>query len=329
MIVKERKLPISIIKTRALLRRIPQNHQLFPTIREDMKKREAGYKGELSIDYHLGFLDSQIYYILNDLRLPGQNGFFQLDTLILSTKMILTVEVENIAGTLYFDPTFNQLIRTKEGVETGFGNPLSQIKRHETQLNNWLTINNLPNKLPIHSLVVISYPQTIIRTPTENRRINNKVLHAEDLPLKVNQFQTLNSLSIFTDKELKRMIKLLKKQHVDPEFPILNYYHIGPEELIKGVVCANCNHYPLKRIHGSWFCTGCKTKDKKAHLSALEDYSLLISPFISNSQCRHYLGLESAAVATRLLHSMKLTFEGINKGRVYNLNSYHFERVPK
>lgn len=318
MIIKKRKVPLSICKTRALIRRLPPQHSQISLIKENLNKREAGYKGESSVDFYLSFLEEKNYFIFHDIRLQDQSRFFQIDTLLLSEKFVLIIEVKNIAGTLYFDPVFKQLIRTKEGKETAFPDPLIQIQRHELQLKNWLLKNRLPTA-PIHSLVVISNPQTVIRTASENRELSSKVIHRENLPSKISQIENSITKSSFSEKDLKKTIRQLKKQHIEADFFILQRYNLTKDELLKGVICENCHHIPLLKRHGTWFCSQCQHTCKNAHIQALKDYFFLIGPTITNRQLRDFLMMTSSASATRILQSMNLTYTGTNKGRVYNL----------
>ncbi|TLS35332.1 nuclease-related domain-containing protein [Pseudalkalibacillus caeni] len=319
MIVKEREFPLSILKLQALLRRLPPDHPKIPSIKEELKKRTAGFKGETSLDFPLGLLDQQKYFILHDIRLPYKEHFFQIDTLVITCNFIVLIEVKNIIGTIYFDPIFNQLIRRYEDKETAFPDPILQIKRQEGHLKGWLKKNRF-EEIPIYSLVAISNPQTIIRTTNENHTLNQKVLHKEALPVKVKQIESIAKEKVLSEKELKKIIRLLKKQHTPPGFPILDQYDIKKNEILKGVICCSCNCYTYKRQHGYWFCSKCQHRSKDAHFQALKDYELLISPTITNNQLRDFLKIESSAVATRLFHSMNLPYSGSNKGRVYHLN---------
>ncbi|MDO7485274.1 hypothetical protein Q5O89_03710 [Peribacillus frigoritolerans] len=52
LIVKERKVPLAIRKLRALVCRLPPNHPKIPLIMNDLKKREAGYKGNAPLIFH-------------------------------------------------------------------------------------------------------------------------------------------------------------------------------------------------------------------------------------------------------------------------------------
>ncbi|WP_205173528.1 nuclease-related domain-containing protein [Bacillus pakistanensis] len=48
--------------------------------------------------------------MLHDLRLFDGQHHFQIDTLIITSKVIFIIEVKNISGTVIFDSAYNQLI---------------------------------------------------------------------------------------------------------------------------------------------------------------------------------------------------------------------------
>jgi hypothetical protein len=319
LIVKRRKVPLTIRKLRALTRRLSPNHPKIPLIIKDLKKREAGYKGECSIDFPLSFLQSKSYFIFHDLRLQDQSRFFQMDTLLVSKKFALIIEVKNIAGSIYFDPHFNQLIRTKDGKETAFPDPIVQVNRQESQLRNWFLKNGFPS-LPILSLIVISNPQTIIRTSPENRKLHYKVIHPDGLPSRINLMEHSITESILGEKDLKKVVRILNKYHIEAASSILERYNLTEEDLIKGVICENCKGFPLIRRHGTWFCNQCQLSNKDAHIQAFRDYFHLLGSTITNRQLRDFLNISSASSTTRILQSLKLTSKGANKGRVYSLN---------
>lgn len=317
MIIKERKLPLSIQKMQALLRRLPPQHQTIPAIKEQLAIRLSGYKGEKEIDYPLTFLPNKDYFIFHDIRLKDEAHFFQIDTLIVTKKFVLILEVKNISGTLYFDSLFNQLVRSKDGEEVAFPDPMIQTKRHESQLRRWFAANKLP-KVPVISLVVISNPQSVIRTSQDNHFIHQKVIHRDFLPHKISQIENSHT-DMISEKEVKKWIRCLLKQHTPADFSILNRFKIQEDELIRGVFCEECNHIPLVRTHGNWYCSKCNHKSKQAHLAALKDYYLLLGCNITNRQLREFLNITSDAQAKRILRSLNVNIEGNNKGRIYYL----------
>lgn len=319
MIVKERKIPLFIQKLEALLRRIPHDHPKYPFIKEQYAKSMSGYKGEKAIDFPLSFLPKENHFILHDIRLRHQDHFFQMDTLLLTKRYCLLIEVKNIAGTLYFDPDFNQLIRTKNGEETAFPDPLLQIYRQKTQLSQWITGKRLP-AIPIIPLVVASNPQAVIRTsPHNTKNVSRIVVRSDFLPSKIDQMEEMYTEQVLSEKELKKTIRLLKKHNLPADFSILERFQLKREEILTGVICAKCDHSPMKRVYDNWLCMTCGHKDKTAHLVALKDYSLLIGHEVNNTQIREFLRLTSPSLVTRLLHPLNLSSSGTGKGKVHFL----------
>ncbi|WP_082235676.1 nuclease-related domain-containing protein [Halobacillus massiliensis] len=120
MIIKPRTYPIQLRKLQSLLRRLPKSHTRYPMIQAAYSRNLAGYEGEKSIDYYLDFLPEEDYLIIKDLRMKGSKYFFQMDTVILTRKYILILEVKNLAGSLSLNRSTYQMIRTYNGVEEAF-----------------------------------------------------------------------------------------------------------------------------------------------------------------------------------------------------------------
>lgn len=319
MLLKPRKITLSVQKYQALTRRTPPNHPKIPLIKENLRKGLVGYRGECAIDYPLSFLSDKKYSLLHDVRLPDESRFFQMDSVLICNEFILILEVKNIAGKLYFDPVFNQLIRTIDGEEKALSDPLTQVKRHEEQFQRWLHRNKLPS-IPILSIVVISNPSTIITTSPENRNLNKKVIHRDVLPSKIIQLEKQYHEPLISEKERKKMGQLIIKQHTEVNFPILEKLQMSKKDLQKGVHCPICEYLPMERSYGTWVCPKCHHENKKAHLSSLMDYALLMSPTITNREMQEFLQISSANLCTRLLREMDLQRTGENKGRSYCLH---------
>ncbi|MGM0876413.1 MAG: nuclease-related domain-containing protein [Bacillota bacterium] len=320
MIIKPRKYPLNIKKLEALQRRLLADHPKFEFIKESLAKRIAGYKGEQSLDYHLGFLAEHQYHILHDVRLFDGTHYFQLDTVILSKKFILILEVKNFAGTLYFDSNFSQLIRIQDEKKESFPDPILQVERQSNQLRKWLRLVKHPN-LPVESLVVISTPRTMLETTPQNEKIYKKVIHSAKLPFAISSFdQDYEKKKYLSEKQLLQLSQQMVTNHTPLNIDILAQYKIPKEDILKGVICSNCEYLPLEIRKGKWICPKCSFVLKDAHLSALEDYSLLIDSTITNQEMRDFLNIQSRSVANKLLYSMKLESSGTNKGRVYFLN---------
>ncbi|WP_246941137.1 nuclease-related domain-containing protein [Bacillus pinisoli] len=320
MIIKERKTPIEILRLEALLRRIPKNHPKIHHIEESLKKRKAGYQGEVSLNYFLDYLPDDEYLIINNLRLYDGKRYFQIDCVILSQAFILILEVKNLLGTLVFDTEFNQMIRIINDKEEAFPDPILQVERQKENLKNWISLQGIP-ALPIETLVLISNPHTIIKTPTQSGQLSRKVIHSANLPKKVEYLNKKYNQEKISMKELKKLSRLFLRKHELQYSNLLEHYLILENELLTGVHCMNCFSLKMKRNYGSWICTICGYKSKDAHVASLRDYALLIRPIVTNQKARRFLELESITIASRILSSMKIQHLGNFKGRIYELHS--------
>jgi ribosomal protein L37AE/L43A len=156
----------------------------------------------------------------------------------------------------------------------------------------WLNENKVSSP-PIESLVCFSNPQTIIRADSRIKAAQT-VIHSHNLLSKIEKMDLKHGMPIFTEKELSKFSRKLIKTHNEEDPNILERYNIKSEEILKGVQCPNCSEISMTRKRGMWVCSGCKTKSEKAHLTALEDFSLLLGHYITHQQCKDFLGLDSS-----------------------------------
>ncbi|WP_380711145.1 nuclease-related domain-containing protein [Salibacterium salarium] len=321
MIIKPRTMPLILQKLKILERRLPAHHPAFSDIKRDAARWTAGYKGEKSIDYPLTFLPAKDCFILHDIRLYDGTHFFQMDTIILSPVCLFILEVKNMAGTLIFDPNFNQFIRKYEEKEEAFQHPLIQVNRHRSQLMNWLvSYGHAP--LPIETLVVIGNTHSVLKKTNRNDTIHEKVVHSPLLPNKIFQLMDQYKTNSVAKVQLKTISDALKRSHMESNEDILKRHHIKRLEVLSGVICPSCFSRPMERKHGRWKCSHCNHLSKTAHLEALDDYSLLFSSFISNRQAQQFLHISSEDVTKRLLKSLNTTHKGENRGRKYLIPRY-------
>lgn len=316
MIEKDRNYPIRLLMYEALMERIPKNHPKTALITQDYKAHRAGYKGELQTDYRLSFLPEKGYHIFRDLRLLDEKWYFQIDTLILTLRYILIIETKNYAGTLFFDKDSEQIIQTKDDQEKSYDNPINQVRMQSWHLKRWLK-QYKTQILPIHPLVVISNPSTIIK---HNDRSLNKIIVKGDVLLnRVLQIDGFPSKPILTDKEIKKLSRLLIKNHSPAHPDIMKQYSLTTDDLQKGVRCPACSSYGMTREKWIWRCPVCEHKSKTAHHSTVKEFFLLISPTLKNRTCREFCPGISAKTATDLLTSMNLPFTGTTSARSYHI----------
>ncbi|WP_071460953.1 nuclease-related domain-containing protein [Bacillus massilinigeriensis] len=314
MIVKPRYLPMRLHVNSALAQRLAKNHPILPSLDNSSSRVEAGFQGEVETDFQLQFLNDKEHHIFRDLRLPHSLHPFQLDCLILSTKAIIHLEVKNFTGTLFFDEKFKQFYQTANAVEKGFQHPLTQLRRQSAQLKEWLDSHGFPS-IPVISQLVISNSSAVVKT--NDFSIRRLVCKADQLKTQLETLIGKDTPEVLKEKELRKLSRLLLKEHTIMISDILAHYHISYDELIKGVQCPSCEKYKMERKNRTWVCPHCLFHSRDAHIRALLDYFLLVKPEITNRGFREFTCLSSARTATELLSRLNLPHTGENKWRVY------------
>ncbi|QDP41202.1 nuclease-related domain-containing protein [Radiobacillus deserti] len=316
MIIKTRNKPVRLRIAEALLRRLPQNHYQRREITDDYRKRLAGYNGEKNMDYYLKELDHN-FLIFNDLRLSNKDIHFQMDTLIITTKQVIVLEAKNISGTLYFDRKFKQLIRTLDGKEEGFKDPISQVTLQTNRLRHWLAERNFGH-VNVQGFIVICNNNAVIKTNLEENNTIHKVFHMEHIMNMVEQAEE-NTHKYLDDITTSALKNLLLNSH-EVSYPLANQiYDYQLNEVLTGVICPRCSYIPMERKERTWKCPNCQNKDRQAHIQSLEDYLLLIQPKINNAECREFLHIKSSHVSKRILNASNLKSKGSKKGKYYFL----------
>ncbi|WP_159462219.1 nuclease-related domain-containing protein [Halobacillus sp. Marseille-P3879] len=307
MIVKERKKPEHLLALEALMRR---TYSRIDDMERDLSLYRAGFKGEESFDYHLKNL-SPAFHILHDVRLQIDDDYTQLDTILLSEKFIVVIEVKNFIGKLTFDEARHQLIRTLEGKEEAFLDPLLQVRRQKNYLRKWLNLHSFPD-LPLETLIVISKPSTIIETS------NPSVLHSAYLPFKISELASNYEKQILGQNDLLRLGQELQQAHTPRKVDVLQKYQIRKENLRVGVYCPGCTTLPMARGYGKWKCSFCGLASADAHIESLRDYRLLVGDVITNRELRWFLQIDSERIARSIIQSLYPV--GKTKGRRYRLD---------
>ncbi|MBM7650197.1 ribosomal protein L37AE/L43A [Bacillus ectoiniformans] len=318
MIAKERGIPIRILKLESLLKRLPANHSKRLRIEEDLAIAKAGFRGEQSIDYYLDFLPNLDYTFLHDLRLPIRQQFFQIDTLLLTPYYLLIIEMKNIAGTIYFDDVFQQMIRIVDEKEERFINPILQTDRQKLLLKEWLRLYGYL-EAPIYTVAVFSNPKAIIKTSANNHRIAQNIIQIEQLPHYLTNLAQNQPTEIFKKKDIQKISFLLNKHHTFIESDILAWYQISENEIRKGIQCPKCHQFSMDRIKRKWECPSCQHRSKDAHILALKEYYFLIRSTITNKQLRDFLQVSGCRIASHLLYILNLPSSGPSKCRAYDL----------
>ena len=317
MIVKERTIPYKILVLRAILARFVLSAEKYQAILEALRRHEAGYQGELSMDYYFRFLPEQKYRILHDLNFPDGNYNCQIDTILATPERIQLVDIKNMAGKLIFDTENEQFTQINNGVEKGYTDPIAQGERHKQYIRKLLKDNGFP-PVPIDYIIVISHSNaTYAVSGPKAGRAKPRICKADAFISKIQVFEKIYPDPVLSEKDLRKLCRLLIKKNTPPTNFLLSKYGINRSDCLTGVRCPTCKHHPMIRKKQKWYCPKCDTYSADAHLGALMDYFLIYGLKITNRQFREFVHEPSIHAAKRMLMNDKLTYSGTKRGRVY------------
>lgn len=311
--------PIIINKLEILLKRCPAIHLKRPQIVESLRKYRSGFNGEQSLAYYYRYLPKNDISYLPGLRILHDGYYFQMDLLVVTPNFLLIMEIKNHAGHLYFDDKVNQMIRTLDVNRVAFEDPVLQVNRQRYHLVQLMQQHKFPD-IPIETLVVVANPSTIVEFSPTYKEAMQKVIKSPQLQLKFIEFQQRYKNNILENKTRKKLVKQLFKLHDVYNPDVCELFQIDKCELITGVLCPTCKPPSIMHYRGAnWRCATCPHTSKTAHVDALKDYAMLISPTITNRECKNYLHTPSTSVTTHLLRALHLPYTGYTKSRSYNL----------
>ncbi|MDR7074652.1 nuclease-related domain-containing protein [Fictibacillus barbaricus] len=302
----------------ALANRLPLTHIKKQEILEDLRNFTSGFKGEQSLEFFYRYLPKDQFQLLHGIRIEYDDFHFQMDSLIVTPSFILNLEIKNWGGNIYFDDRFSQVIRTLDGKQQSFTNPIEQVKRQNYHLSQ-LLLQHKFRSIPVEHLVIMTNPNVIIEASSTYKEAYKSVIKSHVLQKKFQEFTHLYETPIFSSKQTKKFIKLLSKLHCEYNPDVCEKYQITKDELITGVLCPSCDHSVMNYVKGNWWCSICSFKSKTTHIYALKDYALLISSMITNQECRNFLLLDSRSKTNHLLYALNLPSTGSTKSRQYDL----------
>ncbi|MDM5211517.1 NERD domain-containing protein [Peribacillus sp. NJ4] len=310
--------PLKMLKLEALSRRLSPNHPKQEKIRNDFRKIDTGFNGERSIGNELKDLSKE-YQVLHDLRLSNDGSrYFQMDFLIITRNVCIIIEVKNFAGMLYFDRTYPQLIRTKDGQEQAYLDPLIQVDVQKSRLSDWLAFHKFP-ALPIETLIANANSNTIIRTTPGFTPIFKRITGKETLISKIHTLEEKYPSEQLTQRQRNRLSNTMMLTNTPHNQDILEWYQIDEQDLLKSVQCPKCSTLHMQYHWGKWSCGQCSYASKDAHIQTLRDFALLIKPKITNKQARLFLQIDSIDIMQRMLSALGLPYSGQFKNRAYSL----------
>ncbi|WP_033543274.1 nuclease-related domain-containing protein [Planococcus sp. CAU13] len=311
MILKQRSAPPEIFQLESLIRRTPIVHPLSTHWTEKLRRISAGFHGEQHVDslWHEIPIECP-HYFLHDLFVQREKSSHQMDTVLVTNRYVLLMEIKSIAGQLDFDPQLRQFSRTnKDGTIDGMRNPDDQILRHEKWVRRFLADKKI--SLPVIGIIVFTYPSSIVN----NRPKNRIIIQASGLPFLMDQFAIKYPNDVLNTRQTRRLADHFLQLHTERPLRKLDV----PMDLRRGVLCGRDCGGKMEYYWRKWTCEKCFRVDRLAHFETLLQYRVLVSQTISNKEFREFTGIESTTTASKLLKMANMPFEGSYKDRIYQI----------
>lgn len=309
MIFKDRNKPPDIFQLESLLQRISPVHPQFSYWTEKLRRITAGYHGELRVDSLWHEIDLPLpHHFIHDVFIQKEKSSHQIDSVLITSRFVLALEIKSISGLLNFDPQLRQFSRTnKDGSIDGMKNPDDQLRRHEKWLEQFLFQQRV--KLPVIGVIVFTYPSSVVQSRAGNRLM----IQASGLPHLMDRLLEKHPQEILSKKKTELIAhKLLELHSLKPLAPL------GlSNSLVKGIFCPDCSDRLLSYRRGKWRCDTCAHGNPVAHLEALLQYRTLVKTTISNREFRELTEISSPSIASKLLTGAKMPYQGSFKDRHY------------
>ncbi|QKS73020.1 NERD domain-containing protein [Paenalkalicoccus suaedae] len=317
----------------------PTRYHQYIALKERLDKEEfeplnlkylsykSGYRGETSIDYFLKLLNHEELVIMHDVRLPNEEDFFQIDTLILARSFWLVIESKNYSGSVTVFPKSQQLICSYKTGDQTFDDPLEQVKIASRKLSNWFSENGCKalGRLPAYHQVVFTNKNSSFTVHSDLEVITSKYCRPSALIDKIEMWESENRSNSIPFSEVVRTATLLTNSYQCwiPDYMKMDYY---VSKMKKGVICKTCGSERMAYIANKklWKCINieCTNTSTDAHLDAIYHYALLINKDITNKQLRSFLNIESRDISYRILKSLELPQSGTPRLRIYDLSVF-------
>ncbi|TWT08535.1 NERD domain-containing protein [Planococcus sp. CPCC 101016] len=297
-----------------MLARLVNHHPQRPFLERELHWTTAGKRGEsrLQKKFNEFYLEEE-FQILWDISLKMGTWPVQMDGLLLTKRGAVIIESKNINGQLHFDEKTGEFYRINlAGEKAIMEDPRVQLNKHIRFLTQFFKMKKI--NLPVSGLIVFTAKDCEFASKPHRASICKTYQMIEYL-LRILQAFPLEAENIKLGK-IRKLILSNETPYKQP--PLCTHYFIDPKDLQPGVYCRHCRTLSMQRDKRSWICNKCGVNDASAHLLAIQEYFTFVEPEITNQKFREFCGLESPAVAKRLLTKLDLESSGAAKNRTYH-----------
>ncbi|MEK5040830.1 nuclease-related domain-containing protein [Sporosarcina sp. FSL K6-3457] len=273
----------------------------------------AGYSGECNADAYIERTQfPQMMKVFTDVHLSTSPKFtFQIDTLVITERYVLIVEVKNLKDTVRFVPNpphLEQVLKT--GDEVVLDCPVHQIESNKSNLDEWFRQRGI--HLKTLGLLVLANPNTkVIDAPDDF-----PIIYKKQIPFYLQKLQPFERILTSSQIETITRQMIVEQQQFNP-FPLCSFYHISPSDLRKGLLCPDCHGQLRQKNRETWYCPSCSKKADDPYNEAIQDWFMLVKNSMNNEECRNFLRLKNGNAACYVLSKSNLVKKGKFKTAFY------------
>ena len=300
-----RRPPSKLIVGEALARRGILADEQRKVLDELLWKAERGYEGEQRADAYWEDLHmTEPHTLLHGFEATSSLGYtHQIDTILVTARFVLVVELKNIAGVLSYEDRSHQFLREWNGERTSLTNPFAQAERHEAFVKRLL--DGISVKLPVLSAIIITSSSSIL----ENMPERFHIFKLAGLRFKLQEWNNTYPVQVS-----ESVVSLVKSEILAHHQPRKWAHPFGKVLIRRGAMCL-CGEVMQYR-RGKFVC-GCGHTGRDAFAKGLHDYRILVDEWITNKELRDFFFIASKDVANKLLTRAKFHYEGDTKSRRY------------
>lgn len=276
---------------------------------------KAGFDGEKKIDRLLETIPfPSLHTIIPNFQTQSTFGtYFQMDTLIVTNRYILLLEIKNIRGHIEFQENPAQIIRTYDGVEEKLDCPIHQIIRNTNALSN--IVCKITTNLPVHAAVVFCNSSAHVSSYPKNA----KILYKNQIDFYIeNLNKSPEKVDRITFQKIVKRLNSLNNNY--KQISLATRYSIDSMSLRQGIFCEICesNMYSL-RNSSIFSCDSCNKTDKEIFTNSIIGLFGILGPELKRSQIQTHLSVRTRFGIIRALTKLNCTKSGSGKSTYYSL----------
>lgn len=296
-----------------MIARLHPDHRKVQYLKGCLYRISAGYSGECNVDSYIERTQiTHLTKIFTDVHLRISPTFtFQIDTLIITERYVLIVEVKNLKDTVRFvqnPPHLEQMFES--GEEVVLDCPVYQIESNKSNLDEWFRQRGI--HLKTLGLLVLANPKTKVKDAPSDFPI----IYKKQIPF---YLQNLNpSETVLSPVQLHDLAREInaEQQRFNP-FPLCDYYNIDQRELKVGLLCRYCNQQLQRKNREKWHCESCGKSASNPFDDGINDWFILVKNSITNGECKSFLNLKGSNAARYVLSKSSLLKKGRSRATFY------------